>query len=77
MIDKNICYWDGIKPVLSKVYSEMLMEDMQPFLGKYCVDLRFTEPTSRYGSYIDLRWQHIPLSDFPNEFRVALLLLEI
>ena len=41
------------------------------------VDPNHTDPKYRYGQYhgADESWRHIPLEDFPKEFRMHLLLL--
>ena len=49
----------------------------------HCVDTKFTRSYSRYGRYVLSKcgdcvvWNHVPVLDFPPEFRAALLLLGV
>lgn len=45
----------------------------------WCVDVTDTEEYGRYGMYLrdPGQWRHRPLSEFPLEFRAALLLLGV
>lgn len=43
-----------------------------------CVDERYDRHEIRYGLYEDRHtWKHIPLKDFPKEFRATLLLMGV
>lgn len=43
----------------------------------WCVDTKYTAAFNRYGKYNSFQWEHIPLEDFPAEFRMHLLLLGV
>lgn len=52
-------------------------------LDLYCVDTAASAPAMRYGIYASgakdhaYGWHHVPLVDFPKEFRLQLLLLGV
>ena len=47
------------------------------FTNCYAVDSANTAVNMRYGKYTKGGWKHIPLDEFPPEFRTALLLLGV
>ena len=47
------------------------------FMECYAVDSSRAYPSTRYGKYKWDGWRHVPLKDFPKEFRTHLLLLGI
>ena len=47
------------------------------FTDCYAVDSGYEKETMRYGKYTKDGWKHVPLEEFPKEFRTSLLLLGI
>ena len=47
------------------------------FMECYAVDSSRAESSMRYGKYVKGMWRHVPLDEFPPEFRTALLHLGI
>ena len=47
------------------------------FMECYGVDSSNAATSMRYGKYTKNGWKHIPLDEFPKEFRANLLLLGI
>ena len=47
------------------------------FMDCYAVDPGYAAVTMRFGKYTEDGWRHVPLEDFPKEFRTHLLLLGI
>ncbi len=43
----------------------------------FCVDTTDTAAERRYGKYHSYGWKHYPLTSFPKEFRVHLMLLGV
>ena len=43
----------------------------------FCVDTADTTAERRYGKYHSYGWAHYPLTSFPKEFRVHLMLLGV
>lgn len=57
----------------------VLLHNCAPRRKELCVDLRFgaDEIKERYGEYVPGGWHHIPLKEFPPEFRMHLLLMGV
>ena len=53
--------------------------DQVPTTHSHCVDVAYTDAEYRYGAFNQLNsgWRHIPIDQFPPEFRVHLLLLGV
>ena len=47
------------------------------FTNCYAVDSVNAVADMRYGKYLKTGWKHIPLDEFPKQFRTTLLLLGI
>ena len=47
------------------------------FMECYAVDSATAFTETRYGKYTRRGWKHIPLDEFPKQFRTTLLLLGI
>lgn len=43
----------------------------------FCVDDYETDPPLRCGKFLRTGWKHVPLSDFPKEFLLTLLILGV
>ena len=43
----------------------------------FCVDSYESEPELRYGKFLRTGWEPVPLSDFPKEFLLTLLILGV
>ena len=47
------------------------------FTNCYAVDSANAAVDMRYGKYLKTGWKHVPLNEFPKQFRTTLLLLGI
>lgn len=47
------------------------------FYDVLCVDMGSKTENGRYGMFTMHRWKHVPLSEFPKEFQMALLILGV
>ncbi len=68
---KEVLHMEGYE--LFSLRNQLAYGDFLPI----CVDLNFSEPEDRYGRITNDSWLHVPLEDFPKEFRVHLLLLGV
>ena len=46
-------------------------------LKLFCIDGYESDPELRYGKFLRDGWEHFPLSDFPKEFLLTLLILGV
>lgn len=76
----NNCYFwkDGNVLVTEQVLAEEAIR--YNYTDLLCVDACRTDPESRYGVFKNAPqrgWKHVPLENFPKEFRMHLLLLGV
>ena len=77
MTKPTILFWDGEKVI--EYFGETHADSIRGtnYLNHTAVDLTHTGTTGRYGYYGHQGWEHLPLNEFPPEFRANLLLLGI
>lgn len=80
-MSRSSYFWkDGEVFVVNEVMFARLAKEMG-CEGLYCVDTHRTDPSGRYGEFKNIPgqfgWKHIPLEQFPPEFRMRLLLLGV
>lgn len=59
---------------------ERNLDHVQSIRSLYCVDANCEKTVNRYGIFYfsaNKYWMHVPLEDFPVDFRMALLILGV
>lgn len=75
-MNRTIFWRDGEVIISERVWVEEAREGGLTDL--LCVDEAHTDPRTRYGMFhSSMDWVPVPLSDFPKEFRLHLLLLGV
>lgn len=72
---KASCYWKNGSVVETDWDDSFIVAG--DYVDCFCIDGRCLDTRSRYGMFSDNRWKHIPLDQFPPEFRTHLLLLGV
>lgn len=71
-------FWDGKKVRSFGEQFFMATAEKHHQLGRFCVDGFRTDPEMRYGKFgQNTSWEHVPIEQFPKEFRAHLLLLGV
>lgn len=72
----SACYFWKEGEVIT-IKKELMAYDAQKqkLENLYCVDTFSTNPTLRYGKFLrHIAWVHVPITEFPPEFRAWLLI---
>ena len=73
----TIYFWKNKQLHTYQGYSDTdSIKDTQ-FTNCYAVDSANAAVDMRYGKYLKTGWKHVPLNEFPKQFRTTLLLLGI
>ena len=74
---KQVYFWkDGkVMQLVAPVY----LSDAKTakVFNLFCVDGYESDPELRYGKFLRDGWEHFPLSDFPKELLLTLLILGV
>lgn len=72
-----VYFWVNGKIITSESSYYEDIQDLGVF-GKFAIDNSCHMPQGKYGIYqFNDNWKHIPFDKFPNEFKIALLLLGV
>ena len=73
----TIYFWKDEQLYTYQGYSDVGSIRNTQFMYCYAVDSASAAVDMRYGKYVKGMWRHVPLDEFPPEFRTALLHLGI
>lgn len=75
-MQSTIYFWKNNQTHIYKGHSDVKSIKRTDFMNCVAVDLECIEEM-RHGKYTELGWEHIPIHQFPKEFRTHLLLLGV